>query len=284
MQGRSLAASISALALLLPVAGCNSVPGTSTEPSVAAETPLPPPPPPPATQTCPDGSVVVATDPCPVPPPPPPPPPRMGERDDSGECEALALNPPRPSAQPMTLPRTLFGGTGTTLEDVAYKLERARDAAGYAERGFYCVPGGFALATRVERIRASTKAPWPGDARWETSRAPLLRLQGLSLSQIIEALTAADAGRYRMIVFFATDRAVRPTTATPAAEWSDLPSGGDDELPPSLSDVPFGPNHRVRAFVYEFSRPSVARPAMFVSQTLATRTHLERSGILAGLR
>ena len=184
----------------------------------------------------------------------------------------------------MSLPRQLFAGAGTTLQDVADKLERALDGAGYAERGFYCVPRGFALATRVERISPSTKAPWHGDARWTTSRTPLLRLQGLSLSQIVEALTAADAGRYRMIVFFVTDRRVRPTTASPAAEWSNLPSGGDDELPDLLSDVPFGPGHSVRAFVYEFSRPSVARPAIFVPETLATRTHLERSGILAGLR
>ena len=184
----------------------------------------------------------------------------------------------------MTVDVPAFHAVGETLQKVADQLLHALDSAGYVEKGFYCVPGGFALATRVERIEPLTKTPWPGDRRWETGPEPLLDFHdGLSLHNIMEALTAADAGRYRMIVFYVTNINVQPTDAMPTPDFASLPSGGDDQLPHDFDHVTFGPDYRVRAFVYEFRRASVHTSASFVAQTLPTLTHLQRAGIWTAL-
>jgi hypothetical protein len=39
----------------------------------------------------------------------------------------------------------------------------------------------------------------------------------------------------------------------------------------------------VRAYIYEFRRPSVSAPAQFVRQSLPTFTHLDRAGLLTRL-
>ena len=196
----------------------------------------------------------------------------------------LTLRPPAPSAAPYTINANLFRQPGATLQDVADKLLNALEAKEYVEYGFYCVPGGFALATRIERIREDRRS-WAGDARWEAGKAPLLSLEdGFSLKRIVGALFNADPGRYRMIVFYVTDRPITPRAVGPGADYAGLPSGGESELTDSLAEAPFGPRYRVRAYVYEFRRPSVSAPAEFVKQTLPAYTHLERAGLLAGLR
>jgi hypothetical protein len=195
----------------------------------------------------------------------------------------LTLHPPAPSAPAYTLDTNLFRRQGATLQDTADRLLKALRDQQYVEYGYYCVPNGFALATRIERIQEDRR-PWPGDARWEAGKAPLLRLQdGFSLKRIVGALFRADPGRYRMIVFYVTDRPVTPTRDRPGEEFSGLPSGGESELPDDFDEMPFGPNYRVRAYIYEFRRPSVSASAQFVQQTLPTFTHLDRAGLLARL-
>ena len=204
----------------------------------------------------------------------------------SPHCAGLptfTLSPPKPSAQMATLNNALFRRPGATLETVSEQLLAALASAGYVEHGFFCVPGGFAVATRLERIR-DDKSPFPGDARWETGPNPLVDLRnGFSLSRIIDGLINADPGRYRMLLFYVTDRAVRPTSQAASASIMDLPAGGRDELPDDFADFPYSPAYRVRALVYEFARPSVAASPAFVPQTVPARLHLQRAG-LRGLR
>lgn len=202
-----------------------------------------------------------------------------------GDLPSMSLTPPKPSTQPKTINSASFRRTGSTLQSVADQLIQALEGAGYVDKGFYCVPGGFALATRVERIRSDTKVPWPGDARWRTGNAPLLTLHDLlSLRRVMAALTAADAGDYRMILFYVTNRTVQTSGAAPPPDFEGLPSGGPDVLPSTFSSVPFGTDYSVKAFVYEFERRSVGAEVEFVPQTLPTQVHLERAGILQRIR
>jgi hypothetical protein len=178
-----------------------------------------------------------------------------------------------------TLNNALFRQPGATLQTVSEDLLAALDEAGYVEHGFFCVPGGFALATRLERIRED-KRPFPGDARWNTGPNPLLSLRdGFSLSKIIDGLINADPGRYRMILFYVTDRVVRPTNQPAPSDLGNLPGRGSDELPGNFEDYPYTDAYRVRALVYEFARPSVAAPPGFVPQTVPARIHLRRAGL-----
>ena len=183
-----------------------------------------------------------------------------------------------------TLNNALFRRPGATLQTVAEQLLGALDDAGYVEHGFFCVPGGFALATRLERIRED-KRPFPGDARWNTGPNSLLSLRdGFSLSRIIDGLINADPGRYRMILFYVTHRRVTPTNQPAPGSLGGLPGLGSDELPGNFEDYPYTNVYRVRALVYEVARPSVAAPPGFVPQTVPARIHLQRAGLLQRLR
>lgn len=180
-----------------------------------------------------------------------------------------------------TLPQQLFIRSGATLGGVAFKLGNALNRAGYAEWGFYCVRGGFALVTKLEKINASTKVPLPGPARWQTGAAPLVDWRdGVSLAGIIEALRSRDAGRYRMLIFYVTSRQVTPTSTEPTAAFGTvLIREATDELPTALHFRPYTASHRVRVVIYEFRRPSVAATPSLVNETLPARAHLEAAGI-----
>ena len=237
------------------------------------EAPLPPPPPPPE-------PIVYSTEP----PPPPPPPPPSPERD-GGPCDGLSvltLSPPLPSTQLLTLDNALFRRPGASLETVAEQLETELENHGYSN-GFFCVAGGFALATKLERIQADKK-PYPGDARYLTDPRGLLDLHdGFSLSRVFDALVNADPGRYRMLIFYVTDRPVRPTNQPPTAAILSLADNAPDELPPDFAELPYTSAHRVRVLVYEFARPALGAAPSVVRPTVPTRVHLQRAG-LTGLQ
>lgn len=214
----------------------------------------------------------------------PPPTANGGTHSACEDLPVLSLKPPIPSATPLTLDDALFRRPGATLQSVADQLTGALNGAKYAEWGFYCIPNGFALATAVERI-SEDKRPLPENSRWTVGRVPLLTLRdGFSVQRLVQALFNADPGRYRMIVFYVTDRSISPTNDPPSDDWRNLPTSGPNALPADFKDIPFGPNHRVRAFVYEFRRPSISSSAQFVRPSLPVRIHLTRAGIMSRLR
>jgi len=168
---------------------------------------------------------------------------------------------------------------GATLESVSEQLDSELEKRGYSS-GFFCVPGGFAMATSVERIRED-KRPYPGDARWVTDPQGLLDLrEGFSLKRVFDALVNADPGRYRMMIFYVTDKAVTPTDKPPTAAILTLPERGPDEVPAYFDELPYTAAHRVRVLVYEFARPAVGAAPGIVRPTLSTRMHLRRAGLL----
>lgn len=184
-----------------------------------------------------------------------------------------------PSAQLATLNNSLFLRPGATLESVSVKLETELDRRGYSS-GFFCVPGGFAMATKLERIRAD-KQPYPGDARWVTDPQGLLDLrEGFSLSRVFDALVNADPGRYRMMIFYVTDRPVTPTNQPPTTAILDIADNAPDEVPAYFDEIPYTAAHRVRVLVYEFARPALGAAPGLVRPTIPTRTHLRRAGLL----
>lgn len=187
-----------------------------------------------------------------------------------------------PSTQPATLSNALFLRPGATLESVSDQLDSELERRGYTS-GFFCVPGGFAMATKLERIRGD-KRPYPGDARWVTDPQGLLDLrEGFSMKRVFDALVNADPGRYRMMIFFVTDRQVTPTNQPPTTAILSLPDNAPDEVPAYFNELPYTAAHRVRVLIYEFARPAVGAEPRVVRPTVSTRVHLERAG-LARLR
>ena len=233
----------------------------------------PPPPPPPA----------------PAPPPPPPPPPAPApapsspsviDRPAPSALPAFPWPPPRQSAFAELERAWLVPQEPATLGAAAKRLEEAFDRAGYVERSYYRVPGGFALASRAEKIH-SDASPFPAPARWSADPAGA----GRGFLERIKAVFNAPPGHYRIIVFVVTDQdfATRPqpTSEAVAREWV---SGGGLRLPPSIAGQPYSAEHYASALIYEFARRNEREEGQLRTPSdVPGRAHLEKGGLWQAL-
>ena len=181
----------------------------------------------------------------------------------------------------MEIPRAWVAPGDATLGSVANLLEQAFDSAGYAERSYFWIPGGFALASRIETIRADA-APAEGAERWAVE----MDRPAQGFVDFIRALFDARPGLYRVIVFAATDAPAsageRAPTSTEARSWM---YRGLMQLPADIGRLPYGADHHTMALVYEFEQPP-DRSGARVRQPSGSpgRVHLEKSGLLSALR
>ncbi|MGE0595948.1 MAG: hypothetical protein AB7P07_06270 [Hyphomonadaceae bacterium] len=212
--------------------------------------------------------------PAPPPPPPPPQPPPPGTRT-TRRLPAFPWPPPQPSSQ-VQIQRARFAGD-TRFGHVADRLRIALNATGHARMSFYSAPGGFAMVTRIERLR--------DDARPEEQDRFVTPQEGaegtLDFLGFIQSLWFAPTGYYRQIVFIATDQPFVASAPAPTVEEADeMLGGGLDRLPEAYAALAFTPRHRVEALVYEFQKQGetpaqVARPARWNANM-----HLTRLGLL----
>lgn len=196
---------------------------------------------------------------------------------------AFAWPPPRPSTR-RTLARHLVAGSASTpsLGNVADRLQAALEASGYVEYSYYSVPGGFALATRLERIHADGRS-MSEPKRWEMARGPLTRFE---LGEYLRALFDAERGHFRVIVFIVTPKTLvagtEPPSAATALNW---PHQGASLLPEALRTLAYGSTFQTHALIYEFETRGQGQPAQFkASSTITGETHLRRSNILGALQ
>ncbi|MFY9624994.1 MAG: hypothetical protein WAJ91_11475 [Rhodoplanes sp.] len=187
--------------------------------------------------------------------PQPAPPPTSAPGPVSGDVPLKDLfpwPPPTPSTRrafspdvnPDSAPAKIVG-------DVASRLERILLNADYDSFGYYRVPGGFALVTRIESLDGATGEPLAGAARWGTRAT----YAGLSLSSIF-AITRS-AGYYRVFVFLLTNDPPMTQQTDPgktlkiAEAWA---TEGRPSLPADVKSLPVGPNHILVVMVYEFEK------------------------------
>ena len=172
------------------------------------------------------------------------------------------------------------GGPQPTLGSAAQRLEGAFDTAGYGERSYYSIPGGFALVSRIEQIRpdaSSVDAP----ARWAVETATVRA----GFIDHIRALFNAPPGFYRVIVFTVTDQdfaaAGRAPTSAEARAWI---TSGSLRLPPDVGSRPYSAQHYTSALIYEFERRADRSEAgVRTPSNSPGRVHLEKTGIWQAL-
>lgn len=212
-----------------------------------------------------------------------PPPPASEPGHGTATLPAFDWPPPRPTTR-RTLARQLVATSGTpTLGGVADRLQAALESAGYVEYGYYrLAPGGFALATRLERIHSDGR-PMADPKRWEMARKPLQRFE---LNEYLRALFDAAPGRFRIIVFAVTAAPLAASAAAPSAatalEW---PAQGAAALPEALRGQAYANDFQTHALIYEFEARGNAKDAVFLNQSAITgETHLRQAKLLRALQ
>lgn len=188
--------------------------------------------------------------------------------------------PPRFTSKTRIDRQWLVGPDGT-LGDAAARLDAAIVQAGYEAPGYYAIPGGFAMATRMEQIEADG-TPVDEAQRWSTGLPPP---KISSLGDYLSALLSAREGYYRVIVFTFSDQPVAASSVKASeADANDWAPGGADRLPDGVARQPFSSNHRCLVLVYEFRKLAGSNPTANPDGAPPALVHLERSGILAALQ
>jgi hypothetical protein len=202
---------------------------------------------------------------------------------NGGDAPAFAWPPPRPTTR-RTLARHLVAGDAATptLGQVADRLQAALESGGYVEYSYYSLrPGGFALATRLERIHPDGRS-MDAPKRWEIASGPLTRFE---LGEYLRALFDAERGHFRVIVFIVTPAALatgaEPPSAAAALNW---PLDGVPVLPDALRRLTYDSAFETHALIYEFETRGQGQPAVFkTSSSITGDAHLRRAKLMGAL-
>lgn len=186
--------------------------------------------------------------------------------------------PPKWSAS-NTIPRELLVGNAAhpILGTVAQAIESAFAQAGYGERSYYSVPGGFAMASQIEQINQDG-SPKESVDRWSLEVPPLRKF---SLGSYLNALFTAQPGYYRVIVFVVTSQAFPQRDVKVTSEQSKgWLSGGLNKLPEKIGNQEYSSAHSCTALIYEFKQTGKHAELVDPSQ-IPGKTHLDKAGLMA---
>ena len=187
---------------------------------------------------------------------------------------------PKPSAFEV-LPFESLGrpnGTGITFRDVDERISNALGSAGYDDKSYFGVPGGFAIVTRLEKMDADG---YPDHSnRWASSLAPI-RFADFSLTKYLEALIGVPKGHYRVFVFVVSSELIiqsgTPVAQENAQTWI---VEGANKLPSQMKDLPYTREHTTTVYIYEFAQSGVGKAASYnIPSDFRGRQHLVRTGL-----
>jgi len=198
---------------------------------------------------------------------------RAPVRSGSDGLPALLPWPPPTASGFVVLPRDLVRSRlrrNQRLAAVDAQIRNALSRSGYGDASYYGAPGGFAIATRVERIdREGT--PLAGEARWSTNVPPL---REFTLEAYLRALFAAESGYFRVFLIVVSNTPFRPDPARArfahVVNWS---SSGLNVLPSDVGNRPLTAAHDVTVLIYEFTKTRGARTGASVVPGRWSATH-----------
>ncbi len=188
--------------------------------------------------------------------------------------------PPAPSCQ---LDISAYFTDKAKLGPLADHLNQAFQGTGYYERKYYYVPGGFAMATRMEQFNADGSCKGePG--RWSTKP---VREESFEWLAYLKALFSAEPGYFRVFVFVVSDQPwvvdrTRTITSKEAGSWL---HGGTHLLPDAIRQQPIRMDHRVSVLIYEYEVSEATHKSSFSKPSrLGPQDHMEKSRLLDHLR
>ena len=183
--------------------------------------------------------------------------------------------PPPQASTVVRLPLSRFEDTLTrrTHGEIADLLERALDQGEYFDRSYWVAPGGFALATRLERITEDGEPVTTGE-RWPTTSLK----ERFDLGKYLRALFYTDPGFFRVIVFVLSTEFERTSDEEPtpkeAFRWL---RRGMVMLPRDMAEQAIIEKHELTALIYEFEREAGSNAVVLAPGRLSGRTHLARA-------
>ena len=185
--------------------------------------------------------------------------------------------PPRASAfTKIPTPYLISHNRTSRLGDAAARLEDALKQGGYGQTGYYAVPGGFALVTRLEQFKPNG-APADEPYRWSQ------QVENPKIFSVDYLLTLlkGKVGHYRVIVFVVTNDFFSQESGkrVEVGQAANLAIEGANVLPESVGNLPFTDDYSCTALIYEFEKTAPDQPTQFKNNgTLLAETHLQ--GIL----
>jgi hypothetical protein len=166
------------------------------------------------------------------------------------------------------------------LHNADFILSKALKNVGYTEKGYYSVPGGFAVITRIEQIDKNGVSLDPPE-RWSVNTfSPL----SFSITSYLKALFFSTPGYFRIIAFIVTDKPFNSSDKLPdensAIDWI---KNGTMVLPAEIGALKFTKDHTVTALIYEFQKPESDDVFLINPSDLTGDDHLKLSKILPEL-
>jgi hypothetical protein len=163
-------------------------------------------------------------------------------------------------------------GAAPKIRDVDDRLRAALGQAGYENPGYYGIPGGFVMVTRLEQFDINTGAPLAGAVRWSTSPAP----PPIFSAEYFRALIKGTSGHYRVIAMVVTNkpftRSGKEITVPDAAKLS---ARGSNSLPNDIREQPYTEDFQCSAFVYEFLQSNNGQAKFVANSSLLASQHLQ---------
>jgi hypothetical protein len=183
--------------------------------------------------------------------------------------------PPKASAYTKVPPQYLLRPLGETrFKDVADKLEFTFRSAGYGQTGYYAVPGGFALVSRLEQFRPDG-LPVNDRSRWSEE----VEIPDVFSLEYLRALIKGKVGRYRVIVFAVSDDFFSQESGKKVGieQARTIAIEGADRLPDDVGVLPYTDRHTCTALIYEFEKLHADKPGEFkYNSTLMAEQHLQK--------
>ena len=197
----------------------------------------------------------------------------------SGSPPALPWPPPPPSTQVVLAHTVLFRATsGGTLHDADVVLTSALDAAGYSDRSYFSVPGGFAIVTRIEQTQ-SDGTPMQPPARWSMKS---LEPNPFDIVAQLKLFVTAPPGYFQIWAFVVTDEPF-PADGRPLGRnaMMKLLYSGDNRLPAQFAQSAVSASTQCTVLVYEFVKPRAEKDAQLVSLPgrMPAKVHLMKASL-----
>lgn len=167
------------------------------------------------------------------------------------------------------------------LRQINDMLSSSLQNAGYYDIGYYAIPDGFALVTRVEQID-SDGIPKDLPTRWSKEWNVF---DSVTFNEFLESIFFSNPGYFRAFVFlvFSNSESLeflqsKNFDMTQAYEWI---IGGNRNLPSEIGKLKFEKDGRCIVLVYSFKQKEPEKPAtQIIPSNLPVTEHLLRSNII----